>query len=204
MGGAARLPRAAAGGAPPHRRGDPRAATRRPRARRCAATSPARSSATASSPPSAATPQREDPADPFAGGARQLLRRAGAGRLAESGRGEAAIEERASLEGEALIAAATDCDLIVSYRQSPGPAAVFERLPKLRAFLRCAIDIRNVDVAGGEQGRRAGDAGERRLRHLGHRAGARLPGRPCRAASRATRTCYHARQGAAGVHGHAS
>jgi D-3-phosphoglycerate dehydrogenase len=51
------------------------------------------------------------------------------------------------LEGEALIEAAKDCDLIVSYRQSPGPAAVFERLPKLVAFLRCAIDIRNVDVA---------------------------------------------------------
>jgi D-3-phosphoglycerate dehydrogenase len=52
-----------------------------------------------------------------------------------------------SLEGEALIEAAKDCDLIVSYRQSPGPAALFERLPKLKAFLRCAIDIRNVDVA---------------------------------------------------------
>jgi len=51
------------------------------------------------------------------------------------------------LEGEALIKAAGDCDLIVSYRQSPGPAAVFERLPRLVAFLRCAIDIRNVDVA---------------------------------------------------------
>jgi len=51
------------------------------------------------------------------------------------------------LEGEALIKAADECDLIVSYRQSPGPAALFERLPKLRAFLRCAIDIRNVDVA---------------------------------------------------------
>lgn len=50
------------------------------------------------------------------------------------------------LEGEALIQAAQDCDLIVSYRQSPGPAAVFERLPRLVAFLRCAIDIRNVDV----------------------------------------------------------
>jgi D-3-phosphoglycerate dehydrogenase len=56
-------------------------------------------------------------------------------------------EGPSSLEGEALIAAAKDCDLIVSYRQSPGPAAVFERLPKLVAFLRCAIDIRNVDVA---------------------------------------------------------
>jgi D-3-phosphoglycerate dehydrogenase / 2-oxoglutarate reductase len=51
------------------------------------------------------------------------------------------------LEGEALIEAAKDCDLIVSYRQSPGPAELFERLPRLVAFLRCAIDIRNVDVA---------------------------------------------------------
>ena len=52
----------------------------------------------------------------------------------------------APLEGEALIKAAEDCQLIVSYRQSPGPAALFERLPRLVAFLRCAIDIRNVDV----------------------------------------------------------
>ena len=51
------------------------------------------------------------------------------------------------LEGKALIEAAQDCDLIVSYRQSPGPAELFERLPQLVAFLRCAIDIRNVDVA---------------------------------------------------------
>lgn len=62
--------------------------------------------------------------------------------------GEVVLNPKAnSLEGEALIAAAADCDLIVSYRQSPGPAAVFERLPRLVAFLRCAIDIRNVDVA---------------------------------------------------------
>jgi D-3-phosphoglycerate dehydrogenase / 2-oxoglutarate reductase len=51
-----------------------------------------------------------------------------------------------SLEGEALIAAAVQSDLIVSYRQSPGPRALFERLPTLKAFLRCAIDIRNIDV----------------------------------------------------------
>jgi len=51
------------------------------------------------------------------------------------------------LEGQALINAAADCELIVSYRQSPGPAEVFERLPKLAAFLRCAIDIRNIDLA---------------------------------------------------------
>ena len=51
-----------------------------------------------------------------------------------------------SLEGEPLLAAAQDCALIVSYRQSPAPAALFERLPGLVAFLRCAVDIRNVDV----------------------------------------------------------
>ena len=51
------------------------------------------------------------------------------------------------LAGDALVAAAADCDLIVSYRQSPGEARVFERLPKLVAFVRCAIDIRNIDVA---------------------------------------------------------
>ena len=62
--------------------------------------------------------------------------------------GEVRLNQNPSpLEGEDLLAAAADCDLIVSYRQSPGPAAVFERLPKLKAFLRCAIDIRNIDVA---------------------------------------------------------
>ena len=53
----------------------------------------------------------------------------------------------APLAGDALIEAARDCDLIVSYRQSPGEAGLFAALPKLVAFLRCAIDIRNVDVA---------------------------------------------------------
>jgi D-3-phosphoglycerate dehydrogenase len=62
--------------------------------------------------------------------------------------GEVKLHDGAtSLEGEALIAAAADCELIVSYRQSAAPAALFQRLPKLVAFLRCAIDIRNVDVA---------------------------------------------------------
>ena len=61
--------------------------------------------------------------------------------------GEVKLHEGARpLEGEALIRAAEDCELIVSYRQSPAPAALFERLPRLKAFQRCAIDIRNVDV----------------------------------------------------------
>ncbi len=51
------------------------------------------------------------------------------------------------LEGESLVQAAAGCDLVVSYRQSPGEAVIFESLPRLVAFLRCAIDIRNVDVA---------------------------------------------------------
>jgi D-3-phosphoglycerate dehydrogenase len=68
------------------------------------------------------------------------------GGLVELGEVKLHKEER-PLEGDALIDAAAHCDLIVSYRQSPGPAALFERLPKLKAFLRCAIDIRNVDVA---------------------------------------------------------
>ena len=43
----------------------------------------------------------------------------------------------APLEGEALVSAASACSLIVSYRQSPAPATLFERLPGLVAFLRC-------------------------------------------------------------------
>lgn len=47
----------------------------------------------------------------------------------------------------ALIEAARDVDIIVSDRQTAGPAALFEALPQLRAFVRCAVDIRNVDVS---------------------------------------------------------
>jgi D-3-phosphoglycerate dehydrogenase len=62
--------------------------------------------------------------------------------------GEVKLNQKpASLEGQELIKAAQDCDFIVSYRQSPAPAELFERLPRLIAFLRCAIDIRNIDVA---------------------------------------------------------
>jgi len=56
------------------------------------------------------------------------------------------MQER-ELDANELIEAARDCDLIVSYRGTPGFAAIFEGLPNLVAFSRCAIDIRNVDVA---------------------------------------------------------
>jgi D-3-phosphoglycerate dehydrogenase / 2-oxoglutarate reductase len=51
------------------------------------------------------------------------------------------------LAGKELAEAAQGCEVILSYRQSPGDAATFESAPDLVAFLRCAVDIRNVDVA---------------------------------------------------------
>lgn len=46
-----------------------------------------------------------------------------------------------------LIAAARGCDALIAYRQTTGPEALFAALPELVAFLRCAVDIRTVDVA---------------------------------------------------------
>ncbi len=46
-----------------------------------------------------------------------------------------------------LAALAHDCELIIAYRQTPGTEALFAALPHLQAFVRCAIDIRNIDVA---------------------------------------------------------
>jgi len=53
----------------------------------------------------------------------------------------------AALDGAALIAAAQGCDLIVADRATALPALVFDGLPSLKAALRCAVDIRNIDVA---------------------------------------------------------
>jgi D-3-phosphoglycerate dehydrogenase len=52
-----------------------------------------------------------------------------------------------TLEGQALIAAARGCDLIVADRATALPAPIFDALASLRAVLRCAVDIRNIDVA---------------------------------------------------------
>ena len=52
----------------------------------------------------------------------------------------------APLATEQLIEQAQACQIIVSDRATAGPAAIFERLPELVAFVRCAVDIRNVDV----------------------------------------------------------
>ena len=52
----------------------------------------------------------------------------------------------AALDAIGLIAAADDVDIIVADRLTAGPSEIFPRLPKLRAFVRCAVDIRNIDV----------------------------------------------------------
>lgn len=52
-----------------------------------------------------------------------------------------------------LIAAAHGCEVIVSYRQTPAPAQLFASLPQLVALVRCAVDIRNIDIpAASEHG----------------------------------------------------
>ena len=51
-----------------------------------------------------------------------------------------------ALDAHGLIAAACDVDIIVADRLTEGRGEIFAQLPKLRAFVRCAVDIRNVDV----------------------------------------------------------
>ena len=46
-----------------------------------------------------------------------------------------------------LIAAAQSVDVVVADRLTTGTAEIFAGLPQLKAFVRCAVDIRNIDVA---------------------------------------------------------
>jgi len=55
--------------------------------------------------------------------------------------------ERRDLSMPELLDAAQGCDALIAYRQTPGPDTLFAGLPQLAAFLRCAVDIRTVDVA---------------------------------------------------------
>jgi len=50
------------------------------------------------------------------------------------------------LDALALIEAARDVDIVVADRVTEGRAEIFPQLGKLRAFVRCAVDIRNIDV----------------------------------------------------------
>lgn len=50
------------------------------------------------------------------------------------------------LSSHELATLAHDCDIIIAYRQTAGDEALFAAMPQLLAFVRCAIDIRNIDV----------------------------------------------------------
>src|SRR5437899_8427363 len=56
-------------------------------------------------------------------------------------------ERDTALDAAALVEAARDVDIVVADRMTQGPGEIFPKLPKLRAFVRCAVDIRNIDVA---------------------------------------------------------
>ena len=55
-------------------------------------------------------------------------------------------ESNDALDAAGLIEAAGDVDIIVADRLTAGPGEIFPALPSLRAFVRCAVDIRNIDV----------------------------------------------------------
>ena len=61
--------------------------------------------------------------------------------------GEVRLNEGGVLDTDALISAARQCDIVVSDRQTPGEARFFENAPDVAAFLRVAVDIRNIDVS---------------------------------------------------------
>ncbi|WP_407188093.1 hydroxyacid dehydrogenase [Bradyrhizobium centrosematis] len=50
------------------------------------------------------------------------------------------------LDAAGLVRAAQEADIIVADRMTEGRGEIFAQLPRLRAFVRCAVDIRNVDV----------------------------------------------------------
>src|SRR6266850_2022015 len=65
------------------------------------------------------------------------MRKLGEVRLNETGR---------VLDAKALAEAAKGCEIVASDRQTPGPAEFFPAAPDCCAFLRVAVDIRNIDV----------------------------------------------------------
>lgn len=56
-----------------------------------------------------------------------------------------------ALDAAGLVHAAKDADIIVADRMTEGRGDIFAQLPRLRAFVRCAVDIRNIDVDAASQ-----------------------------------------------------
>jgi D-3-phosphoglycerate dehydrogenase len=65
------------------------------------------------------------------------LRKLGDVRLNETGK---------VLDAATLVKAARGCEIVITDRQTAGPAEFFDQAPDCVAFLRVAIDIRNIDV----------------------------------------------------------
>jgi len=55
------------------------------------------------------------------------------------------------LDAAGLVRAAEHADIIVADRMTEGRGDIFAQLPRLRAFVRCAVDIRNVNVEAASQ-----------------------------------------------------
>jgi D-3-phosphoglycerate dehydrogenase / 2-oxoglutarate reductase len=50
------------------------------------------------------------------------------------------------LNNQELAKFATNCDVVIAYRQTPLDSALLAALPSVKAVLRCAVDIRTIDV----------------------------------------------------------
>ena len=58
------------------------------------------------------------------------------------------LHDRADpLKPSELVTKAGSADIIIADRLTPGPAEIFAQLPRLKAFVRCAVDIRNIEVS---------------------------------------------------------
>jgi D-3-phosphoglycerate dehydrogenase / 2-oxoglutarate reductase len=55
------------------------------------------------------------------------------------------------LSGQALAEAARGCQVVISDRQAAAPADLFRALPGLAVFQRCAVDVRNIDLASASE-----------------------------------------------------
>lgn len=58
---------------------------------------------------------------------------------------------RRELSTDELATAARGCDVIIAYRQTPAPRSLFAALPELAALVRCAVDIRTIDVGAASE-----------------------------------------------------
>jgi len=65
--------------------------------------------------------------------------------------GDVRLNPGGVLDTDALIETAAGCDIVVSDRQTPGEARFFGHAENLVAFLRVAVDIRNIDVAAASE-----------------------------------------------------